>query len=121
MTQACGHMYLDEGEELSTGIAKDNLLSFSAFTAAGGSSNGTAGQVIRHPFSHLLSHIRYLWPGLRNNEGLACGVQFWQTRTCFEQTWVSSVSVCGERPTPCRDCPRAGSTLHCKQAPCKRP
>ena len=44
--QACGHMYLDEGEELSTGTAKDNLLSFSAFTAAGGSGgNSTTGQV----------------------------------------------------------------------------
>lgn len=40
--QACGHMYLDEGEELATGTARDNLLAFSAFTAAGG--NGT-GQV----------------------------------------------------------------------------
>ena len=40
--QACGHMYLDEGEELSTGAARDNLLAFSAYTVAGG--NGT-GQV----------------------------------------------------------------------------
>jgi len=47
LMQACGHMYLDEGEELSTGTAKDNLLSFSAFTAAGG--NGTTGKV-RTPF-----------------------------------------------------------------------
>ena len=51
--QACGHMYLDEGEELSTGIARDNLLSFSASTAAGGSSNSTAGQVTMPPLVHL--------------------------------------------------------------------
>ena len=44
--QACGHMYLDEGEELSTGAARDNLLAFSAYTVAGG--NGT-GQVIIFP------------------------------------------------------------------------
>ncbi|CAL5218429.1 g109 [Coccomyxa viridis] len=45
--QACGHMYLDEGEELSTGTAKDNLLSFSAFTAAGGNGgNSTTGQLV---------------------------------------------------------------------------
>ncbi len=48
--QACGHMYLDEGEELSTGTAKDNLLSFSAFTAAGGNGgNSTTGQVFDSP------------------------------------------------------------------------
>lgn len=45
LMQACGHMYLDEGEELSTGTARDNLLAFSAFTAAGG--NGSTGQVIQ--------------------------------------------------------------------------
>ena len=44
--QACGHMYLDEGEELSTGAARDNLLAFSAYTVAGG--NGT-GQVSNFP------------------------------------------------------------------------
>ena len=50
--QACGHMYLDEGEELSTGTAKDNLLSFSAFTAAGGNGgNSTTGQVSECPCS----------------------------------------------------------------------
>lgn len=36
---ACGHMYLDDGEELSTGTARDNFLSFSA------SGNTTSGQV----------------------------------------------------------------------------
>lgn len=45
LMQACGHMYLDEGEELSTGTARDNLLAFSAITAAGG--NGSTGQVIQ--------------------------------------------------------------------------
>ena len=44
--QACGHMYLDEGEELDTGAARDNLLAFSAYTVAGG--NGT-GQVSNLP------------------------------------------------------------------------
>ena len=38
--QACGHMYLDEGEELSTGAARDNLLAFSAYTVAGGNATG---------------------------------------------------------------------------------
>ena len=57
--QACGHMYLDEGEELSTGTAKDNLLSFSAFTAAGGNGgNSTTGQVSECP-AHGNSN---LWP-----------------------------------------------------------
>lgn len=45
LMQACGHMYLDEGEELSTGTARDNLLAFSAITAAGG--NGSTGQVLQ--------------------------------------------------------------------------
>ena len=45
LMQACGHMYLDGGEELSTGTARDNLLAFSAITAAGG--NGSTGQVIQ--------------------------------------------------------------------------
>ena len=31
LMQACGHMYLDEGEELSTGTARDNFVDFSAF------------------------------------------------------------------------------------------
>ena len=53
--QACGHMYLDEGEELSTGTAQDNLLSFSASTAAGG--NGTTGQVMRHLYM-TQGHLR---------------------------------------------------------------
>lgn len=54
LMQACGHMYLDEGEELSTGTAKDNLLSFSAFTAAGG--NGTIGKV-RLPYAFQSANV----------------------------------------------------------------
>ena len=50
--QACGHMYLDEGEELSTGAARDNLLAFSAYTVAG--ANGT-GQVNGFPTLLLFS------------------------------------------------------------------
>ena len=49
--QACGHMYLDEGEELSAGAARDNLLAFSAYTAAGGNATG---QVIDFPALPLL-------------------------------------------------------------------
>ena len=31
--QACGHMYLDGGEELDLGTSRDHMLAFSAFTA----------------------------------------------------------------------------------------
>jgi hypothetical protein len=40
---ACGHMYLDEGEELEVGSGRDNLLAFDAAVAPSG--NAIAGQV----------------------------------------------------------------------------
>lgn len=40
---ACGHMYLDGGDELEVGTAADNLLAFDAATSPG--ANGTQGQV----------------------------------------------------------------------------
>ncbi len=40
---ACGHMYLDGGDELEVATAADNLLAFDAATSPG--SNGTQGQV----------------------------------------------------------------------------
>ena len=51
--QACGHMYLDAGEELDTGTAMDNFLAFNAFTTAG--NNSSTGQVLRLlPLSAML-------------------------------------------------------------------
>ena len=35
--QACGHLYLDEGEELETGQSRENLLAFEAFTMSNSS------------------------------------------------------------------------------------
>ena len=37
MLQACGHYYLDQGDQLQTGIGRENLLNFNAFTLADGS------------------------------------------------------------------------------------
>ena len=47
--QACGHMYLDEGEELSAGTARDHLLSFSAYTVAGGNGTGQVSDCLALP------------------------------------------------------------------------
>ena len=44
---ACGHMYLDQGEELEVGTAANNLLSFSAALVP--SANTTLGQVRTFP------------------------------------------------------------------------
>ena len=40
---ACGHMYLDQGDELEVGASANNLLSFSAALVP--SANTTLGQV----------------------------------------------------------------------------
>lgn len=44
--QACGHMYLDQGEELDLGTSRDHMLAFSAFTAR--TNAPTVGQVMLH-------------------------------------------------------------------------
>ncbi|KAK9915638.1 hypothetical protein WJX75_001864 [Coccomyxa subellipsoidea] len=56
--QACGHMYLDGGEELELGSSRDHLLAFSAYTTR--AVNATTGQV------------RLSWPGLPVNGSGAC-------------------------------------------------
>ena len=45
--QACGHLYLDEGEELEVGQSRENLLAFEAFT-----TSNSSGQV--RPASAIL-------------------------------------------------------------------
>ena len=39
--QACGHLYLDEGEELEVGQSRENLLAFQAFAM-----ENNSGQVL---------------------------------------------------------------------------
>ena len=92
--QACGHMYLDEGEELSTGTAQDNLLSFSAFTAAGG--NGTTGQVIRHlriVRRHLLTIVCRSSTTTQGQVQLVCDLDIFRRplKDCVEQHLAAKV------------------------------
>lgn len=49
---ACGHMYLDGGEELSTGTAVDNFLAFGASMTA--DVSGFTGQVLQQ---HCLGSV----------------------------------------------------------------
>ena len=51
---ACGHMYLDQGEELEVGTAANNLLSFSAALVP--SANTTLGQVRKFLPPNLCMH-----------------------------------------------------------------
>lgn len=54
--QACGHMYLDEGEELELGSSRDHLLAFSAYTTR--AVNATSGQVINAYRRTWQSHVK---------------------------------------------------------------